>query len=212
MRTTIAALALLALLPASCKATPGLAEYEEAKTLFQEGKLDESIEAAQRSLDENPYAFPTRWLLATIYERQGQWRDAVDELQQILAVPEVDPRIAVIAGNRIGEILVRNGHREQAKRFFETCLEHDEGFLPARMNLGVMAFEEGDPDVALYHFDRVAKAYPEIGQAHLYLANVLVFLDRREEAREQFRLALDCEDLTPEHRKKAEEFLAGSGQ
>ena len=208
MTKLTAILALGLLMAMSCK-TPGLSEYEEASKLYREGKQDEAVEAARRSLEENPAAAPSRWLIATIYEQKGQWRDAVEELQEIL---NIDPNF-LPAGNRIGEILVRNGHRAEAKQFFEACLEAKEDYLPARVNLGVMAYEEGDPEAALFHLDRAVKTYPEVAMAHLQLANVLHFLGREEEAREQVHAALACEDIdeTPGLRTKAQAFLDGNG-
>ncbi|MHC4472496.1 MAG: tetratricopeptide repeat protein [Planctomycetota bacterium] len=197
-------LVLISLLASACTSTPGLEEYEEATRLYKAGKRDEAVEAARLSLDENPNAIPSRWLIATIYEEQGKWREAVQELQEVLkTLPQF-----IHAGNRIGEILVRHGLRAKAKEYFEACLEQDENYFPARMNLGMMAYQGGDTDVAIFHLDRATKAHPGIAQAHLHLANVLHSVGREDEARAQVKAALECEDLRPEDRQRIEKLLS----
>jgi tetratricopeptide (TPR) repeat protein len=197
-------LALCPLLVASCLTYPGRAEYDEAVRLYEAGKHDEAIEAARRSLDENPDAAPAHWLIATIYEQRGEWFEAVQELQEIL---DRHPGL-LHAGNRIGEILVRNGKREKAREYFEACLQVNEDYLPARTHLGVMAFEEGDTEAAIYHLHRAVKSYPKVSRPRLQLAGVLHHLGRNDEARQQVEAALKCKDLRPEDREQVEKFLA----
>jgi len=53
--------------------------------------------------------------------------------------------------NRQGSALYREGKLEEAKACFEQALAEDKGYFPARLNLGIVLFHQGDLDGSVKH-------------------------------------------------------------
>jgi tetratricopeptide (TPR) repeat protein len=177
---------------------------EEAVALFRAGDLDGAEAAARSLIEDDPEAIRPRWLLASIHESRGEWGPALQELREITSLhPDY-----LDAGNRMGEILIRNGRRNDAAVCFSACLDADPDYVPALVNLGAMAIEEGRNEDALSWLDRAVDAVPDHANARLQRARALLALEREEEAREEVRAALGCPDLRPDQREAAEKFLA----
>lgn len=211
---SIVTVLLLSVALAGCHSGPpdrkAVEEYEQAVEFFKAGNLTEARAAANRAVARDPQHIQARWLLATIWLKLDDPASAIYELQVIVRQAP-DKAKAVLAGNRIGEILVRADDYEDARRWFEACLELLPDYEPSLINLGVMDLEEGWLERSEERLSRAVELTPRHANARVQYARVLGALGREDEAREQLRIALDCPDLEDAVRLKIRDYLATGG-
>lgn len=182
--------ATLRLAPHSSRAWTNL-----ATTYLELGRVEEARTAQQQALERmagEPSFTPPAALLpeqpaqrvrlasrhalvGNIYRQQGQYEEAVHELN--LAV-SLDPG-QVSAHNNLGLTLEALGRGDEGKRAFETALRLDPEFAAAHSNLGNHHFRRGE--FALAHEEYLesirlnpdyAEAYNNLGSAHFQMGQL----------------------------------------
>jgi tetratricopeptide (TPR) repeat protein len=114
-----------------------------------------------------------------VYLRQGMERELRGDLEgalaayraHVAAVPD-DP----LGHNKVGAILARLGHRQEARVALERALLLDSGCVPALANLGGIAIEEGQLDEAERYLEAALRLDPSYAPAY---ANLGVLRKRR---------------------------------
>ena len=92
----------------------GRVEAERAEALLELGRLDEATRAAEKALRLDGELPLPRWVLASIAEHRGAWREAREQLRGLLALLKPDdPRIQMVRArfNAVEERLRTQGVR-----------------------------------------------------------------------------------------------------
>jgi tetratricopeptide (TPR) repeat protein len=72
----------------------------------------------------------------------------------------------------LAEILLSQGHGEEAATEFETVLQVEPNNPRAHLGLGRLAYQRGDLDTSLVHLTRAAAAVPNLRATHAVLAEI----------------------------------------
>ncbi|GEM_PF-48595 len=99
---------------------------------FREGRWNEAIEEFKRVLDAAPADTEARGYLGVAYYRNGMLVDAIRELE---AVAGAQPQ-STVAYHNLALAYRAAGRTEDARTAWETALQIDGGFEPARKGLG----------------------------------------------------------------------------
>ena len=161
---------------------PDLRKLEHANVLLclgldykRGGFVDRALEAFTEVLrfdPENQYALAN---LEKLHEEQQQWAEAYAARQKLEAAgaPADGPkhqRILAFLEDAIGRDAARQGDAAEAGRRFRSATELDQHNLPARLNLGDLHFEQGDPAAALAAWEAMVAASPD--RAYLAFARL----------------------------------------
>ena len=92
-----------------------------------------------------------------------------DATDQYRAALELRPRFTDIR-NRLAEALIQLGRDEEALRELEVALGHNDRYLRARLNLGLVRFRAGDREGARREWSRAQEQAPEDAQVRAYLS------------------------------------------
>lgn len=108
-----------------------------------------------------------------------------DALQEALAEYEAAMRYSLdfsFAGHNLGNLYMRLGQPLRAVEFYETAIEVDDLFYPAKVNLSLLYNSMGRNQEAETLLREVTVEYPELHDAAYSLALLLVEMNRPEEA------------------------------
>lgn len=103
-----------------------------------------------------------------------EFNEAENDLLSYLSENPTD----AMAHNKLGVVLIRKLNREGAKRCFEEALKHDAKLVQALNNLGNMAQEEGNLELAIEFYQKAIRINPDFSLAHNNLGAVYKQLNR----------------------------------
>jgi Flp pilus assembly protein TadD len=143
---------------------------------------DLSTVASQRLLATAPASIQAHQLNAEVQEMQEKWQDAAVEYRKVLAM---NPRMLGIH-YRLGHLLLEAppgpNTFDEARRQFEEELKIDPGNAGAEYELGEMARQARQWNVAIEHFTRAVTLDPDFVDALTGLGKALVSAGRAAEA------------------------------
>lgn len=114
--------------------------------------------------------------LAYYYFKGGDFSAAERLLQEGLnagALPEKTAeniRLSMLCTE--GESLLRDGKNVEAEKLFHKALQINPDFVPALIDLGGVAMQRGDIEVAFRYFSRAAEIHPDNYVSHFNLAEI----------------------------------------
>ena len=91
--------------------------------------------------------------------------------------------------NEKGESLLIEGNYPGALGYFDQAIAADTGYVPARVNRGIVLLSLGKAPEALLSFEIVIDRDPDNAQAWIYRGDALTSLGRQDEARESYQQA-----------------------
>ena len=84
---------------------------------------------------------------------------------------------------------------EKSIHYYEKCIENDENYLKAHVNLGnIYKFELNDYDISLKYYNHVLDKKPLCVEALMNKASALWKLKKHDESEKYFNKALDCNE------------------
>jgi predicted AlkP superfamily phosphohydrolase/phosphomutase/regulator of sirC expression with transglutaminase-like and TPR domain len=200
---------------------------------FGEGRYAEAVETFEALLRENPKDGYLRASLAGALGALGRLDESLAQLDQAIDLEPVNPG----AYHNRGAIYERQGKTEAAMREYETALQYDPGYAPARRALIQLrggppekdwmspdqeraaelaeqarsATLRGDYEGALQRLDEAEQLAPDFAQVHHYRANVAFLMGDQPGAIEALRRAIELEPDNPLHRTNLKRLQAGRG-
>jgi len=130
--------------------------FVEAKTLFQQGSIEEAKNKIQGQLALNPSVEGYN-LLGIVYSSQRDYANALDAFQHAL---KIDPNSAKTCNN-LGNLYVAQEKLDLAEKEFRKVLRLDPGNRDANYNLGLVLLSRNLPSQAIASFQRVHPANAE---------------------------------------------------
>jgi len=150
------------------------------------------VSLAERDDGSSVPASPERMCrMAAEFEDQGQLEAAAEMYRAAMAAAGPVPEICF----QVAELLYRLGDLAGARERYYTAIELDEDYVEARANLGCVLAEMGQDELAVAAFQGALAYHADYADVHLYLAQTLDEMDRRDEAETHWRTFLD---LTPD--------------
>ncbi len=150
----------------------------------RKGKTIKAMSYYRKALDIDPRAGQAHFNLAAALARSGDLEGAARHYQAVL-----DNAPSAEARNGLGYVLAKQGRIDEAVAQFEEAIRNDPAYLPAYKNLARNLEKQGKLSEVLSYFHSRLEQQPD-PQFYNELGLILVKLDRKEEARRQFELAL----------------------
>ncbi len=151
------------------------------------GDPDKAIAELQAILAEDPDFTQAEIMLVLVYLSQGEM-DTATAAGKALVDKKPD---SALAHNVYGYVLELAGDKPAAIKEFETALEHDRAFHPARINLARLAVIAKDTELGRKHFQDVLAIEPFHAMALMGLAALALQADDLDEAERLWLLARD---------------------
>jgi tetratricopeptide (TPR) repeat protein len=168
-------------------------------------QYDQAIQHLDAAIKLAPRQINLQLTLADVYVSQGNTTGAISLYSGILAADCKQP----VALNNLAELLTKTGKAAEALPLTRQAVKLYPQNPLIRDTAGWVAFNAGNPTDAVLHLREAVRLAPKQGISHYHLAKVLLAQQRREEARESLRLAIEC-GLTDVEKQDAEKTLAGS--
>lgn len=144
------------------------------------------IEAWEKDFPEDPRP---HFMRGNAYELLNRSSDAVQAFRKGLAIAPDRPKMQV----RLGQLLLDSKQYEDAKRAFETALEHDAGQINALLGIARCEFHLGHVEPARKAAGRVIEVDRKNAAALIILAELEVDADDFEAARAHLEIAYETE-------------------
>lgn len=159
---------------------------EYAHMLSEGGKTDEAIAQYSKIIQQEPKSVAAHRELAQIYINSNRPLDAAKELQEVIKLSPKDN----LAHKMCGIALARGGKEQEGMD------EYLSGVLNAGESEGVQLILGiwGDMDKAKFNLEHEAQQRPDDPLPRLRLAEIALYADRPEEAKQQL---LDARKLAP---------------
>jgi tetratricopeptide (TPR) repeat protein len=119
-------------------------EFEKAKKLFEEGKIEELKQRLRELIDKDPYYLEPYVLLNDIYEMEGRVKEAEEVLEE--------------AYRRALELISEDGNLPDRLEWKHPTNRH---IIKALINMGVFYWEVGEVDRALKILKDVYRMNPK---------------------------------------------------
>lgn len=164
--------------------------YNYARSLFQQGKVDEAGKEADRLVTQNPDSAEARLLKASVAVQKRDYTTAQDQVDKVLKdgpqlsnqaptgikpdkVTQVLKAIQMAALVIQGVIDLAKGRTQQGLASFQSALKL--GNDPAAMyNTGVAYQQLGQPAQAAPYYRRAIEAQPTLAEAHHNLGGLML--------------------------------------
>ena len=161
--TGVGALVLIVL---ACETESYAATFADPKALWE------------YTLQANPGAWAARNSLGLILLGEGNYADAADQFEQILAqLPDLAP-----VHNNLGNALKHIDRVPEAEDQYRQAIAIKPDYFEAHYNLANTLLKAGQTSEAIAEFESAAKINPQNFQIHLLLANILLLSNRAADA------------------------------
>jgi len=176
-----------------------------AETFYAAGQLAESQELLDRAITQydkalklNPDHLPSLYRLGVIYAKSKQFPQAIVIWKHYLKATGGDPT----AYANIGFCYELAGSFEEAEDAYESGIRRDPNSAPCRVNYGLLLARRGRFNQAMHEWQVVlppAEVYYNMGSAY-------EAMDRKEQAKAEFRKALDLDPQLADARARLEQL------
>lgn len=179
--------------------------YNYARSLFQQGKVDEAGKEADRLVTQNPDSAEARLLKASVAVQKRDYATAQDQVDKVLKnglqlsnqaptgirpdkVTQVLKAIQMAALVIQGVIDLAKGRTQQGLASFQAALKL--GADPAALyNAGVAYQQLGQPAQAAPYYQRAIEAQPTLAEAHNNLGGLMLAQNDLSGAQKELRAA-----------------------
>ena len=182
--------------------------YRLAQLDFSQGKNQDAITHAKKSIDMDPKNADVHAFLGLMYLYLSDYRSAEKSLQEAVSL---NPYLTD-ARNTLGAVYMKTGRKEDAQKEFLECLKDTTYSYPEKIlyNLGTLQLEEKHIAEAEATFRRAVEANASYAKGYYGLGQVLLQAGRRDEALKNFEKVIALDPSSPEA-AKAKEALGQTG-
>ena len=176
--------------------------YRLAQVDFNQGKNQEAIAHAKKSLNLDPKNAQVHSFLGIVYLYLSDYQNAEKSLQEAV---KVNPYLTD-ARNTLGAVYMKTGRSSEAQNLFLECLKDQTYPYPEKVlyNLGTLQLEEKRASEAVETFRRAVAANPKYVKGYYGLGQALLLSGRRSEARTSFEKVIALDPASPEAGKARE--------
>lgn len=182
-------------------------QHSLAIAYLQKGKQAEAEQRLERILNLRPQILEVRYNLSTLYLNQGRYEDCIEQSKILFDDPTFPAPWRALtnwgwAAYRLGDVGVAREQLEYAR-------DHNGGYWPTFLNLGILEQDQGNKMEAIRSYERVLGLLPgpsATAEANYRLAEIYVSMGKRREAMGYLRTAVAKAPDDPWGRR-SEEYL-----
>jgi cytochrome c-type biogenesis protein CcmH/NrfG len=138
-----------------------LGRYDEGRKVFEEARELLSKSHAQDDPYLNEKFSSKHDELGELYGHHSRWKEALDQYYKALSLSTRKPELTM----KVVECHHKLGETERALKELRHLVKEYPGFLSARLRLGRMLFEAGDPAGAVEQWEGVVAREPSHAEA-----------------------------------------------
>ncbi|MCI0566772.1 MAG: tetratricopeptide repeat protein [Acidobacteria bacterium] len=176
--------------------------YRLAQLDFSQGKNQDAITHAKKSIDLDPKNAHVHAFLGLVYLYLSDYRSAEKSLQEAV---RLNPYLTD-ARNTLGAVYMKTGRNQEAQNEFLECLKDTTYSHPEKVlyNLGTLQLEEKHISEAEASFRRAVQANASYAKGYYGLGQALLLSGRRDEALKNFEKVIALDPSSPEAAKAKE--------
>lgn len=144
------------------------ARNNRAIAYYRTGRLEEARKELESLVEEFPGFSDAHNNLAAVAVDHEDWATAERHARETLALGVEAPPVL----NNLGLALEHTGRLAEARSAYERALELEEGYWPARFNLGALLRRSGEPAAAAVALEEVLRRVPGWPEVYLELAEL----------------------------------------
>jgi Tfp pilus assembly protein PilF len=152
------------------------------------GLLDKALEHFLEALELDPESQQLRLNLAGLYIQRKRYSEAIEQSQFLIDDPTFERPWQALTNRGWAEFQL--GHLDEANASLVEALEFRRTYWPARLNLGILEAERGEPLEAIVNFEQVLErniGEAAISEVNYHLGQAYVRMGRRSKAVEFFK-------------------------
>jgi len=185
---------------------PGVAETFEfgrnnlsyGSVFFQRGYFDQAQASFQLALRDDPSSAEAQYGLGSVYLNREKNAEARQSFERALKLQASYPDTLPDAWNNLGLLATREGHTEEAIRYFQEALKLSPDHLIALENLGSAYRQEKNWDEARRVFEHALAVSPEDPESNYGLGMVYAQTNDAERAYQYLQQTLKIRPGYPE--------------
>jgi tetratricopeptide (TPR) repeat protein len=181
-----------------------VAEINLGQYLFSADRFDEAAAHFRSALAIRPNGPTARLDLGVYEDRRGNFPAAIENYKAVIDRAG-DVGMRAMAYGNLGFVYRQMGQTRDAKQYFERSLQTDTSRARARIGLGLLAQENGEPDEAVREFALAAASEPS-EVVYLLLARASQQNGHPEEAKAIYERLAQSPNL-PAAEKEVESLL-----
>jgi protein O-mannosyl-transferase len=163
-----------------------VAHYNLGKTLFDAGRVEETIDQYRKALQINPNYFEAHSNLGIALMQTGR---AEEGREQFLQALQIKPDLPISHYN-LGNAYAATGQRQRAIEHYERALALKPDYIEAHNNLGVTLIKVDRPLEAIEHYLDALKVNADDCDTLYNLGNALLLTGRVQDAIGQYERAV----------------------
>jgi type IV pilus biogenesis/stability protein PilW len=176
--------------------------YRLAQLDFSQGKNQDAITHAKKSISLDPKNADVHAFLGLVYLYLSDYRGAEKSLQEAVSL---NPYLTD-ARNTLGAVYMKTGRKEEAQTEFLQCLKDTTYSHPEKVlyNLGTLQLEQKHISEAEATFRRAVEVNASYAKGYYGLGQALLLSGRRDEAAKNFEKVISLDPASPEAAKAKE--------
>jgi type IV pilus biogenesis/stability protein PilW len=176
--------------------------YRLAQLDFSQGKNQDAITHAKKSISLDPKNADVHAFLGLVYLYLSDYRSAEKSLQEAV---NLNPYLTD-ARNTLGAVYMKTGRKDEAQAEFLQCLKDTTYRHPEKVlyNLGTLQLEEKHVSEAEATFRRAVEVNASYAKGYYGLGQALLLSGRRDEAAKNFEKVIALDPSSPEAAKAKE--------
>ncbi len=181
-----------------------------ADFLISQKKVDLAKEELIAAIKVKPKLYNLRLSLGKLYEETGELDKAAQVYRDTIEASGTAP-VGLTAKNQLADLLVRQGHSDEATKLVAEVLNDNPGDNSALFIKGKLALEKRDAQGAITAFQSILHDQPRFMQAYLYLASADMLNKDQALAKENLQKAVELDPKSVEARLAVAKFYAYTG-
>jgi tetratricopeptide (TPR) repeat protein len=144
------------------------------QALIRDQRFEEAHEELARLVNENKKSFRPHFMMATLYQRQRKFPEALECFKKALAIDGQHPQALVRAGQC--SLFIHKDKKdkhEEAERYFSQALEMEPNNADAHVGMAQVLQRSGAESQAIELLQQTLKIDPQMARARILLARLL---------------------------------------
>jgi tetratricopeptide (TPR) repeat protein len=155
------------------------------RTLWEMGRPEKAIPLLEQAITMDRDSYLAYLLAGALHEEMGRpdiARSYREKAKSLTPHPSGSARQKAVSAHRNGQARMAEGHDVKAELLFNEALSSDPFFMPAIIDLGILAARKGDATSAMRYFRRAAVLDPHNPTVYDHLSRAYDALGRKAEA------------------------------
>lgn len=174
--------------------TEAKTQFEQGVQFYQQGRLDEAVEAFEALLKEKPDFAEGHYNLGMVYLRKGETETAIAKMEKAI---ELKPEF-VEAYFGIGQAYIDKGEEEEAIKIYNRAVNINPNNAKIYVNLGAVYFNNKKDDLAMEALLKAKDLDPSLPNIYYQLGLLHIRKQEIEESIKNLEKFLELAPQAPE--------------